>query len=99
MTASLDVLAVLTRHVKDLHEGVRYGESINDMDEVVTAVAALITRNAGLEKLRPVWAEGWSDDSVAAQCSAAALAQLWELLEVTDQTAAVLALRKLKGEG
>jgi len=51
--ASVDVLGVLTRHVNDLHEGIRYGESINDMDEVVAAVAALIARNAELEAQTP----------------------------------------------
>lgn len=34
-------LAVLTRHVADLHEGIRYGESIVDMDAAVKATGAL----------------------------------------------------------
>lgn len=48
-----------------------------------------------LEGLRPVWAQGWSDDSTAAQASAAALSDLWETLGVDNQTAAVEELAKL----
>ena len=42
-----------------------------------------------LEALRPHWAQGYSDDSVAAQATTAALSQLWKLLGVDNQTAAV----------
>jgi hypothetical protein len=45
---AVDVLAVLTRHVNDLHEGIRYGESINDMDAVVVAVASMIAERDSL---------------------------------------------------
>jgi hypothetical protein len=52
-------------------------------------------RIRALEKLRPVWAEGWTKDSIAAQASAAALADLWATLEATSQTRAVQKLEKL----
>ena len=48
-------LEVLKRHVNDLHDGICYGESIDDMDAVLTSVRELISgRNAlldGLHKL------------------------------------------------
>ena len=53
--------------------------------------------NEALEELRPVWAQGWTDDSQAAQVSSSALAQLWEMLGASNQTQAVEALAKLKG--
>lgn len=42
-----------------------------------------------MEALRPVWAQGFSSDSQAAQAHGAALAQLWGILGVDNQTAAV----------
>ena len=42
-----------------------------------------------METLRPVWAQGWTDDGVAAQASASALAGLWQMLGVNNQTDAV----------
>lgn len=48
-----------------------------------------------LEQLRPVWAQGWTSDSMAAQASANALSELWAALEVTDQTAAMERMRRL----
>lgn len=60
--AAVDVLAVLTRHVRDLHEGILYGESIVDMDAVVVAVAALIARNAELEASRVAYAHEFAPD-------------------------------------
>jgi hypothetical protein len=55
-------------------------------------------RNEALEELRPVWAQGWTDDSQAAQGSSNALAQLWEMLGASNQTQAVEALAELKGD-
>ncbi|AQQ02427.1 hypothetical protein B0E33_01480 [Roseibium algicola] len=40
--------------------------------------------NAGLEQLRPVWAEGWSSDSMAAQASANIISDFYELLGVDN---------------
>jgi hypothetical protein len=53
---------------------------------------AIADRDA-LDKLRPVWAQGFSDGAIAAQTASAALAQLWEELGVNSQTDAVLKLR------
>lgn len=39
--------------------------------------------------LRPVWAQGYSNDSIVAQVSSIALKTLWNKLEVDNQTAAV----------
>jgi hypothetical protein len=50
-----------------------------------------------LETMRPVWAQGFTSDSMAAQATSAALAQMWKALGVTDQTAAMAAIRKLQG--
>lgn len=50
-----------------------------------------------LESLRPHWAQGYSSDSIAAQTATAALSQLWRLLGVPHQTAAVEKLRSLVG--
>jgi hypothetical protein len=41
------------------------------------------------EKMRPVWAQGYSNDSMAAQSSSSALASIWELLDVDNQTKAM----------
>lgn len=48
-----------------------------------------------LESMRPHWAQGYSSDSIAAQTSFSALNQLWQLLGVNDQTAAVEKLKEL----
>lgn len=53
-------------------------------------------RIAELEALRPHWAQGHSDDSIAAQASTAALSELWQILGVDNQTSAVSKLRELK---
>ncbi len=59
------------------------------------ALVDLITRKNALEALRPHWAQGYTDDSIAAQTATAALADIWELLGVDNQTAAMQALRRL----
>lgn len=50
---------------------------------------------AALESFRPHWAQGYTDDSMAAQAATTALSQLWELLYAKDQTQAVTNLRRL----
>ena len=55
-------------------------------------VSLLRERVAALEAMRPHWAMGYSDDSIAAQCSSASLSQLWALLGADDQTQAVQAI-------
>lgn len=51
---------------------------------------------ATYENLRPHWAKGYSSDSSAAQAATSALLQLWDLLHVKDQTAAVQKVKELK---
>ena len=76
---------------------------LNPVTELLEAAAACVaearleareTREM-LEELRPVWAQGRTSDGEAAQSSANALASLWALLGVTDQTAAVERLKAL----
>lgn len=50
------------------------------------------------ESIRPHWAQGYTSDSMAAQAQTAALSQLWELLNVKDQSAAVAKIKKLLDE-
>jgi hypothetical protein len=66
--------------------------------KLAKAIWELKRNNDALEVLRPVWAQGWTNDSNAAQASGAALAQLWNMLGVQDQTQAVVTLAELKGE-
>lgn len=52
-----------------------------------------------LEALRPVWAQGHTSDSVAAQANGQALAALWKMLGVDNQTdASVRLMTLIKGE-
>ncbi len=60
-------------------------------------VTELEQSNIALEMLRPFWAQGFSSDSVAAQSSGNALTDIWELLGVANQTAAMEKLRELVG--
>lgn len=62
--------------------------------DLVTPARTLRERVNALEQMRPHWAKGYSNDSVAAQVTSAALARLWELLGVTSQTDAVATLIK-----
>lgn len=48
-----------------------------------------------MEQLRPVWAQGFTSDSQAAQANGNALAEIWQILGVDNQTAAMEKLRKL----
>jgi len=63
--------------------------------EAQARIAELENKVAALESLRPLWAQGYSADSVAAQVHAAALSQLWELLGAKHQTEAMAKLREL----
>jgi hypothetical protein len=49
-----------------------------------------------LNSLRPLWAQGHSDDSIAAQVSYSALAQIFKALEVDNQTDAMKQIATLK---
>lgn len=61
----------------------------------MTKKKELRERIARLEKLRPHWAQGFTDDSVAVQCATDALQALWDLLGVDNQTDAVKTLTEL----
>jgi hypothetical protein len=52
-------------------------------------------RLAAAEALRPQWAMGYSDDSIAAQLSTSALIQIYGVLSVTNQTDCINELYKL----
>jgi hypothetical protein len=60
-------------------------------------IAELKEKIAALEKLRPVWAQGHTSDSVAAQVSSGALASIWSVLGVSNQTDCMAALKRLIG--
>lgn len=53
---------------------------------------------ATLEALRPVWAQGFSSDSVAAQGLGNAVSEMWGILGVKNQTEAMERLRFLTAE-
>ena len=65
------------------------------IEELGGKIAGVERAKDALEGLRPVWAQGWTDDSMAAQASGNALAQLWEMLGVQNQTQAVATLKAL----
>lgn len=70
---------------------------LREINDLRLKVADLERSNEALESLRPVWAQGWTDDGVAAQASSAALSSIWSLLGVDNQTAAMEALTNTWG--
>ena len=70
-------------------------EAANRIEELEGKIARVERANDALEGLRPVWAQGWTNDSMAAQASGNALAQLWKMLGAQDQTQAVATLKAL----
>lgn len=52
-------------------------------------------RVAAADLLRPFWAKGYTSDSIAAQSMSCALAEIWKILGVNNQTEAVGKLRNL----
>ena len=58
--------------------------------------ADLAQQIAYLESLRPHWAKGYTDDSIAAQTYLAALNQIYDALGVKTQTDCMKAIHKLK---
>lgn len=80
-------------------EGARWaGLAADRIEELEAKLARSERHNEALEELRPVWAQGWTGDSQAAQVSSSALAQLWEMLGASNQTQAVEALAELRGD-
>jgi cell fate (sporulation/competence/biofilm development) regulator YlbF (YheA/YmcA/DUF963 family) len=77
----------------------RIGYILTDVRRLVTdalsRLAAANKRIKGLESLRPVWAHGNSEASVAMQVAAAALASIWEKLNVSNQTDAIIKIDNL----
>ena len=55
---------------------------------------AALTKAKHLESLRPIWAQGYTSDSVAAQMTSAALTEIWRALGVENQTDAMAKLRQ-----
>jgi len=77
-----------------------------DTQEGLKALADMLKRCAAeasamkvLEPIQQTWTQGWTSDSVAAQVTAAALTQVWNLLGVENQTQAVIKLETLKKTG
>jgi hypothetical protein len=68
------------------------------VEELEAKLAREELRNDALEQLRPVWAQGWTKDSMAAQASASALSQIWKLLGVQDQTQAADRIEELEAK-
>jgi hypothetical protein len=55
------------------------------------------TANEILEQMRPHWAQGYADDSMAAQASTGALSEIWTALGVDNQTDAMDKIRTFTG--
>lgn len=85
--------------VMKMHEAEDAAAKLNDYARLQLENSRLTDRVGALESLRPHWAKGHSADSVAAQASTAALSQLWSILGVDNQTAAVAAARRLTAQG
>jgi hypothetical protein len=70
------------------------------LEEHITELQAEVKRLKGtLEaeiKLRPRWAQGYSSDSVAAQCAQNALYAIFKKLGVSTQTEAMQALDEIQ---
>jgi len=79
----------------DEEDAAKAVEELEGGPELVDRLREAEARNEALEAMRPHWAMGYSSDGIAAQVSAAALNQLWSLLGVNNQTAAVTKLREL----
>ena len=74
-------------------------EQIEEAMKVEEAYKARIKQlQDSYEELRPHWAKGYTSDSRAAQVNLAATLELWELLGVTNQTAAVSKLEGLMAD-
>lgn len=65
------------------------------VDRIEQLERDLETTEKVIESLRPVWAQGYTDDGRAAQAYAIALSEIWKILNVDNQTMAMDKLRKL----
>lgn len=66
-----------------------------EYDAIAAELQDLKQRYQALEKLRPVWAQGHTSDSMAAQSATNAMTQLWKILGAAHQTQAVQIARGL----
>jgi hypothetical protein len=73
-------------------------EAADCIEELEAKLARSERRNEALEELRPIWAQGWTEDSMAAQASGNALSTLWAMLGAENQTQAVSTLAELKAK-
>jgi hypothetical protein len=72
-------------------------ELMNAANQAVdNAERRAIQAEATLEAMRPHWAQGYTSDSMAAQAKTTALSEIWEFLNVKNQTAAMAKLRELR---
>ena len=80
----------------------RLRKTIDPIEEYISAaeqeICELRVTVKALEELRPMWAQGWTSDSMAAQASSTALSEIWQLLGARDQTDAMGRIRALIGE-
>lgn len=67
-----------------------------DLERSRTDVKARDEDVKRLEQLRPIWAQGFSSDSIAAQTSFSALNEIWGKLRANDQTSAIKRLDEWK---
>ena len=67
---------------------------INMLRQQADRIAELEKQNEALEQLRPYWAKGFSNDSVAAQCTVSAMSELHKLLGANNQTDAVIKIKQ-----
>ena len=65
-----------------------------ELDRQQDRIAELKKQNEALEQLRPYWAKGFSNDSVAAQCTVSAMSELHKLLGANNQTDAVIKIKQ-----
>ena len=78
-------------------EEIRHAEQVEDLKrERDEALVDAENQRKALRVLRPVWAHGWTDDSIAAQVTASALGRLWEMLGAKNQDEAVEHLTTLQ---
>lgn len=79
----------------DLFKGNRLETYQDDLKAITAKLWDAEERIVILERMRPMWAQGYSNDSVAAQVTAATLTQIWDMLGVKNQTEAVAKLEQL----
>ena len=72
--------------------------TVREYDAVKKQVHRLSQQVQVLESLRPVWAMGHTDDDITRSTQAGALAAVWDLLGVSDQTQCMQALKRLLRE-